>query len=631
MLSLIPLLQILAAFPFQNSSKTPQERADDLISRLSLEQKVSLMMNESSAIDEFGIHSYNWWSEALHGAARAGIATVFPQAIGMAASWDDALLEKVFDVASTEQRIKFVQGRNELHEDWYHGLTVWTPNINIFRDPRWGRGQETYGEDPYLTSRMGAAVVRGLQGKPDSDGYDKLHACLKHYAVHSGPESSRHRFNAANVSWRDLSETYLYAFQRIINTTDVQEVMCAYNAFEGKPCCSSDKLLISLLRNEWGYKGLVVSDCGAIEDFYEDYGHKTHPDEASASADAVRTGTDLECGSSYKHLLKAVRNGQLKESELDRSLKRLLVARFRLGEMDPIEKVSWNRYPAELLDCPEHRALALKMARETMTLLHNPSGILPLSRTGHKIGIAGANATDSTVLFGNYNGFPRYAVTPLEGIQAKADNCIQAFGTDLVADEATADEQIAEMLRQLASCDVVIYFGGLSPRLEGEEMKVPFEGFMGGDRTSIELPAVQRRALRALHDAGKKVIFVCMSGSAVALSPETESCDAILQAWYPGEEGGTAIADVLFGEISPSGKLPVTFYASDDDLPAFENYNMEGRTYRYFNGKALWPFGFGLSYTTFEYGKADISHKGITLHVRNTGSFDADEVVQLYV
>jgi len=626
------LLQAAALLPYQNKSLTPEARAEDLVSRLSLEQKVSLMMNSSPAVEEFGIQSYNWWSEALHGAARAGTATVFPQAIGMAASWDDALLEKVFDVASTEQRIKFVTGRKEGLEDWYHGLTVWTPNINIFRDPRWGRGQETYGEDPYLTSRMGTAVVRGLQGVPDSDGYDKLHACLKHYAVHSGPESSRHRFDASSVSWRDLQETYLYAFERIIKTTDVQEVMCAYNAFEGQPCCSSDKLLVRYLRDEWKYKGIVVSDCGAINDFYMSYGHKTHPDGAAASAAAVRAGTDLECGNSYRHLIEAVQAGQLKESDIDVSLKRLFVARFRLGEMDPIDEVSWNKYSKDLLDCKNHRDLALTMARETMTLLHNPSGILPLKKSGLKIGVAGANAADSTVLFGNYNGFPRYAVTPLQGIQKKIGDCTWFRGTDLVTvDDSTTNAQISQMLKQFADCDIVIYVGGLSPRLEGEEMKVPYEGFLGGDRTTIELPSVQRRALQALHDAGKKVIFVCMSGSAVALSNETSSCDAILQAWYPGEEGGTAIADVLFGEISPSGKLPVTFYASDADLPDFEDYDMDGRTYRYFTGKPLWPFGFGLSYTTFEYGKASITKEGLKVTVRNTGSFDADEVLQMYV
>ena len=600
------------SFPFQDASLSAGERADDLLGRLSLEQKVSLMMNDSPAIPEFGIRRYDWWSEALHGAARAGKATVFPQAIGMASSWDDELLEEVFDIVSTEQRIKFIQYRKDPKgSPRYHGLTVWTPNINIFRDPRWGRGQETYGEDPYLTARMGYAVVKGLQGPEAKDGYDKLHACLKHYAVHSGPEKDRHRFDAEDVSYRDLMETYLYAFEDIISKIDVQEVMCAYNRFDGEPCCGSDQLLVKLLREKWGYKGLVTSDCGAIDDFWREGRHGTFlNDPTSATANAVRTGTDLECGSSYKFLLDAVAEGKVTEEDIDVSLRRLLVARFRLGEMDPEESVSWNAIDEDLLACDAHRETAYRMARETMVLLKN-DGILPLGRTGMKYAVIGPNATDSTAMWGNYNGNPVRTWTVLDGIREKV-------GSGNVTDDP-------------AEADAIIYVGGINPRLEGEEMRVVVEGFDRGDRTTIELPRYQRDTLRALAASGKPVVMVNMSGSAMGLLPETETCNAILQAWYPGEAGGKAVADVLFGDYNPAGRLPVTFYRSDADLPDFYDYDMAGRTYRYFEGKPLWAFGYGLSYTTFEYGKAHFRFGKLVVKVKNTGTMDGDEVVQVYV
>ncbi len=597
--------------PYQDASLSPEQRADDLLGRLSLKQKVSLMMNASPAIPELGIREYNWWSEALHGAARAGLATVFPQAIGMAASWDDALLEEVFDITSTEQRIKFIQYRKDPQGSaQYHGLTVWTPNINIFRDPRWGRGQETYGEDPYLTARMGYAVVKGLQG-PDSTKYDKLHACLKHYAVHSGPEGTRHQFNAKDISWRDLSETYLYAFGDIISRIDVQEVMCAYNRLEGEPCCGSDQLLVQMLREKWGYKGLVVSDCGAIDDFWREGRHGTYlGDPNTAVARAVRTGTDLECGNSYDHLLDAVKAGKLTEADIDVSLRRLLVARFRLGEMDPDESVSWNHIDEALLACDAHRAKALQMARESLVLLQNRNGFLPLKKNV-KVAVLGPNATDSTAMWGNYNGFPARTVTALEGITAKvgADNIV-----------STRD------------ADVVIYVGGISPRMEGEEMRNSPEGFNRGDRTTIELPRAQREEIAELWTLGKRIVFVNYSGSAMGLLPETERCKAILQAWYPGEAGGTAIADVLFGDCNPSGRLPVTFYRSDQDLPDFDDYDMaSGHTYRYFQGEPLFAFGHGLSYSRFTYSRARIWRGELILKVRNTSRVAGDEVVQLYV
>lgn len=596
---------------YKDPSLSPQERADDLLKRLTLEQKVSLMMNTSQAIPDLGIREYNWWSEALHGCARAGTATVFPQAIGMASSWDEALLKQVFTIAGDEQRIKFKQARREGDVRRYYGLTVWTPNINIFRDPRWGRGQETYGEDPYLTSRMGAAVVNGLQGKSDGR-YDKIHACLKHYAVHSGPEGLRHKFDVSGLSYRDLMETYLYAFENIIKTTDVQEVMCAYNAVDGKPCCGNDQLLVQLLRNKWGYKGMVVSDCGAIDDFYRTGAHETFNDAASAVANAVRTGTDVECGSSYKHLLEAVEQGKITEKDIDISVRRLLVARFRLGEMDADSLVSWNNIPESALACDESRKVALKMAHESMVLLRN-DGILPLAKKGVRYAVIGPNAADSVVLNGNYNGTPRSSVTALKGIISKV-------GAGNITGNA-------------AEADVVIYVGGISPRYEGEEMRYDkaVEGFDKGDRTTIEFPKDQRAEIAALHKSGKRIVLVNMSGSAVAMLPETENCDAILQAWYSGEAGGTAIADVLFGDYNPAGRLPVTFYRSDSDLPDFNSYDMADRTYRYFKGQPLWEFGYGLSYTTFKYGRPRFSNGNLTVSVKNTGKMDGDEVVQVYV
>ena len=595
--------------PYQDRTLTSEQRAEDLLSRLSLEQKATLMMNNSKPVPEFGINGYEWWNEALHGSARAGLATVFPQAIGMAASWDDALLEKVFDVASTEQRIKYIQQRKEGGYSRYHGLTVWTPNINIFRDPRWGRGQETYGEDPYLTYRMGYSVVTGLQGEK-KEGYDKLHACLKHYAVHSGPEPSRHKFDVTDVSMRDLRETYLFAFENIVKTTDVREVMCAYQRLDGKPCCGNDQLLSYFLREKWGYKGLVVSDCGAIDDFYKPGRHETFlNDPTSATANAVRTGTDLECGSSYRFLVDAVKEGKISEADIDKSVFRLLKARFDLGEMDWEAGIEWDRIPEDLLACDAHHQLALQMARETMVLLQN-DGSLPLAKSGRYF-IAGPNASNEIAVLGNYNGTPRHAVSALEGIAGKI-----------------GQESIVQIIND---ADAIIYVGGISPQLEGEEMRVTVEGFEGGDRTTIELPKDQRKEIAELAKSGKPVIFVNMSGSAVALVPESEVCNAILQAWYGGECAGEAIADVLFGDVNPSGKLPVTFYRSDADLPDFENYDMEGRTYRYFNGKALWPFGHGLSYTRFEYGRATLEGEILTVPVTNKGAVDGDEVVEVYI
>lgn len=596
-------------YPYQNPKLSAEERADDLIGRLSLDQKAVLMTNHSLAVPEWGIKRYNWWSEALHGAARAGLATSFPQSIGMAASWDEVLLKEVFDIASTEHRIIFVKGRKNGLDPHYRGLTVWTPNINIFRDPRWGRGQETYGEDPFLTAVMGRAVVEGLQGEP-RDGYDKLHACLKHFAVHSGLESERHYFDVSDLPLRELRETYLYAFEDIISKTDVQEVMCAYNSLYGKPCCNNDQLLTKILREEWGYKGIVVSDCSAIRDLWSPPGHQPFPgDPITAIGSAVRSGTDLECGQTYRRLAESVREGKLTEAELDVSLRRLLIARFRLGEMDPEDSVCWNHVDTTLLDCPAHREVALKMARESMVLLMN-KGILPLSKTGVKYAVVGPNATSEEYPLGNYVGEPAHVISAYEGIET-------ALGENSICN---ADE-----------ADIIIYVGGINPRLEGEEMPVDKEGFFKGDRTTIELPKEQREEIAAFKAAGKKVVMVNMSGSSIALKPETENCEAILQAWYAGEMAGQAIADVLFGDYNPAGRLPVTFYASDDDLPDMRDYHMEGRTYRYFYGEPLWAFGHGLSYTKFKYGRPRIKNGEMVVKVRNCGKRDGEEVVQLYV
>ena len=641
------------ALPYQDASLSPSERAKDLLGRLSVEQKIMLMDYDSPEIPEFGIRKYNWWNEALHGSARNGLATVFPQSIGMAASWNDELLEQVFDVASTEQRIKFNIARDGNGARRYHGLTVWTPNINIFRDPRWGRGQETYGEDPYLTTVMGRAVVNGLQGDPDAD-YDKLHACLKHFAIHSGPEYERHVFNVEEVSWRDLNETYLYAFERLVKTTDVKEVMCAYNAYEGKPCCGSDKLLIKILREQWGFDGLVVTDCWAVNDFFREGHHNIFPnDPASATAFSVRSGADLECGDSFFTLMDAYKDGKVTEADLDRAVFRILKARFELGEMEPDENVSWHSIPSELLACDEHHALALKMARETMTLLQNRNNVLPLKKEA-RYAVVGPNAADSLVMWGNYNGIPRKTTTVLEGVIAKvgAENVVYAPGCDIAAkatdegrysetegnyhDEALsresgASETGAVDLSMFNDVDAIIFVGGLSPKLEGEEMRVNFKGFKGGDRTSIELPETQRAYVKELQKTGKPIIFVHLSGSAVALAPEAEICDAILQGWYAGQAGGEAVADVLFGDYNPAGRLPVTFYASDADLPDFGDYDMPGHTYRYFKGKPLFPFGHGLSFSKFKYRRARLSDGVLRIKVKNRGKMDGDEVVQVYV
>ncbi|MBQ3872753.1 MAG: glycoside hydrolase family 3 C-terminal domain-containing protein [Bacteroidales bacterium] len=610
-----------------NVKPSAEEKAAKLIEGLTIEEKASLMMHPSAPVTVTAedapvkeIPAYNWWNEALHGVARNGKATTFPQPIGMAASFDDALLLDVFTAVSDEARVKNRLAKEKGHVGHYEGLTFWTPNINIFRDPRWGRGMETYGEDPYLTGRMGVAVVNGLQGDVNAPVL-KAHACAKHFAVHSGPEWNRHTYNA-EVSERDLRETYFPAFKDLVVKAHVQEVMIAYNRFRGVPCGASDYLINTILRGEWGYKGLITSDCWAIKDFTPGY-HNYSPDKAHAAAAAIHAGTDLNCGESYEQIPEAVANGLLDEADVDRSLLRLLTQRFRLGEMENLP-TQWDGLSEDIVEGPEHLALARRMARESLVLIRN-DGILPLAPDA-RIAVVGPNADEKEMLWGNYNPIPEHTLTLLEAIRERSADAPYVKGCRLVL--GTTD--VPAVLDSLSGYDTVIFAGGISPHLEGEEMKVSFPGFKGGDRTSIELPQVQRELIAALHEAGKKVVLVNFSGSAMGLVPETSSCDAILQAWYPGEEGAAAIAEVLYGDVNPSGKLPVTFYKNVDQLPDFEDYTMEGHTYRYFRGEPLFPFGYGLSYTTFEYGEPRIKGRTLEVSLTNTGSVDGVEVVQLY-
>ena len=772
----LPLSAQSQSLPYQNPQLKAEQRADDLLKRLSLEEKVQLMMDVSPAIDRLQIPQFQWWNEALHGVGRNGYATVFPITMAMAASWDDALLHRVFTAVSDEARVKARQAKESGRIRRYQSLSFWTPNINIFRDPRWGRGQETYGEDPYLTAKMGLAVVRGLQGMT-YDGkwigdYKKLLACAKHFAVHSGPEWNRHTFNIEDLPERDLWETYLPAFKALVQEGEVAEVMCAYQRIDGQPCCSQTRYEQQILRDEWGFKGLITSDCGAIRDFLPRW-HNTAKDSEEASAQAVLAGTDVECGSEYKNLPEAVRRGDIKESDLDRSLRRLLIARFEVGDFDDDKLVEWTKIPSSSVASKEHKQLALDMARKSIVLLKN-NGILPLSKTSGIL-VMGPNANDSVMQWGNYSGYPTKTITALEGIRQQLGSIPYIPGCDLTRNESvesrfaeikaplgnqgmqvtyynntdmsgkpvttvtltepiklsnggntvfapgvnlenfsarldgtfipTRDETLIfnisgddkirllvngdtivdiwkvrhriqngqkeltvkagqhyriqidyvqesgygalnfdiqhkstptpqELLAQVGDAETIIFIGGISPRLEGEEMRVSEPGFRGGDRTSIELPQAQRDVLRWLHEAGKKVIFVNCSGGAVAMVPELETCDAILQWWYAGEQGGTALADVLTGRYNPSGKLPVTFYKSTDDLPDFLDYTMKNRTYRYFTGEPLFPFGHGLSYTTFAFSKpgVKVNDKSVTVttKVKNTGKLDGTETVQIY-
>jgi beta-glucosidase len=763
--------------PYQNPQLSAEQRADDLLKRLTLDEKVKLMMDVSPAISRLGIPQFQWWNEALHGIGRNGYATVFPITMGMAASWDDALLHKAFTAVSDEARAKAQEAKRSGNIKRYQSLSFWTPNINIFRDPRWGRGQETYGEDPYLTTRMGLAVVRGLQGytydgKPlATSPYRKLLACAKHFAVHSGPEWNRHTFDVQSLPERDLWETYLPAFKSLVQEGEVAEVMCAYQRIDGEPCCGNARYEQQILRDEWGFKGLITSDCGAIRDFLP-ANHNVSKDGAAAAAKAVLSGTDVECGSEYRNLPEAVRRGDIPESRIDTSLRRLLIARIQLGDFDDDRLNPWTRIPSNVIASEAHKDIAYRMAQKSIVLLKN-NGVLPLKgQDNGGLIVMGPNANDSVMMWGNYAGYPTGTVTALAGIRAIAGNVPYVPGCGLTRNEAiesrfneisnaqgshglqvsfwnnttmegapvatdlydkairlsnggntvfapgvnlenfsaqlkgtlqpTRDETLLltisgddklrlivngdtlvnlwtvrnriqfgnrelqvkagqkyriqvdyvqelgygalnfdiqhkytptaeQLLAQIGNASTVVFVGGISPSLEGEEMRVSEPGFKGGDRTDIQLPQVQRDVLATLHKAGKRVIFVNCSGGAMGLAPELESCDAILQWWYDGEQGGRALADVLYGRYNPSGKLPVTFYKSVDQLPDFLDYTMKDRTYRYFKGEPVFSFGHGLSYTTFKISKPVYKNGRLQVLVKNTGATDGTETVQVYL
>ncbi len=619
-------------------------RVADLITQMTLSEKVSQMLHGAPAIERLGIPAYNWWNECLHGVGRAGIATVFPQAIGMAATWNVDLLHRVAVAISDEARAKH---HAALGEDGssaqYYGLTFWTPNINIFRDPRWGRGQETYGEDPYLTSRMGVTFIKGLQG--DDPKYLKLAATAKHYAVHSGPESERHYFDA-RVDERDLRETYLPAFEAAVREAKVASVMGAYNRTNGEPCCASPTLLQKILREEWefggpdGVEGHVVSDCWAIHDIHAN--HRVVKTAPEAAALAVKNGCDLNCGHTYGALLVAVEQGLIDEATIDAALTRLFTLRFKLGMFDPPEMVPYAQIPIEVNDSAAHRALALETARESIVLLKN-DGVLPLNKAALKtIAVIGPNADDDLVLLGNYFGMPSRSVTPLQGIRDKARAGVEVLYVPGCGIRDYDKSGFAAAVAAAKQADVVIAVMGLSQLVEGEEGQeegIKTGEHSTGDRTDLNLPGVQEALLQAVAATGKPLVVVLLNGSAVAVNWAEEHAAAIVEAWYPGEEGGTALADVLFGDYNPAGRLPVTFYKSVDDLPPFRDYAMAGRTYRYFAGEVLYPFGYGLSYTTFAYSDLTLSADKIkageslevSVKVKNTGDRSGDEVVQLYV
>jgi len=629
---------------WKDSSQPMAARVRDLVSRMSLAEKVQQMRNAAPAIPRLGLPSYNYWNECLHGVARAGVATVFPQAIGMAATWDTSLVHQEADVIASEARAKNNAYRQEHNGDsaQYYGLTFWTPNINIFRDPRWGRGQETYGEDTFLTARLGVAFIQGLQG--DDPNYIKAMACAKHFAVHSGPEPERHRFDA-QPPVRDFYETYLPQFEAAVREGHVGGVMGAYNSVYGTPACASTLLLDDLLRKKWSFDGYVTSDCGAIYDIFGNHKFAATPEEAAALA--VKAGDDLCCGTDYNSLTRAVQRKLISENEIDTALAHVLMTRFRLGLFDPAEKVSYSQIPLSENNSPAHEALALKVAEESLVLLKN-DGLLPLHREKIKrLAVIGMNADSIPLLVGNYNGTPSNPITILDGIKSVAGTNIEVTfepGCPLALEKNGSNppdkKMRADALAAAQSADVVIYVGGISAQLEGEEMTRAngFEGFLGGDRSRIELPSVQEDLLKALRKTGKPVVFVNCSGSAIAMPWEKENLPAILQAWYPGEQGGRAVAEVLFGDANPAGRLPVTFYRSTEDLPSFENYSMANRTYRYFNGTPLFAFGHGLSYTKFDYRGAKLDDKKISADgtvkisftVKNSGKRDGDEVAQVY-
>ena len=633
---------------FQNTSLSFEKRAEDLVSQLTLEEKLALMQNNAKPVDRLGIPAYNWWNECLHGVARDGIATVFPQAIALSAMWNPSLVYKISDAISTEARAKHEEHIRKGERKIYEGLTFWTPNINIFRDPRWGRGQETYGEDPFLTSRTGVAFVKGLQGNDSK--YFKVIATAKHYAVHSGSEHNRHIFDAV-VSKSDMFDTYLPAFESLVKEGKVYSIMGAYNSVNGAPACANKFLLDTVLRKKWGFKGYVVSDCGAIGDIYNH--HHYAKSQAEASALAVKAGCDLTCGNEYMAMESAVADGTIAEKELNVSVTRLMLALFKLGIFDDNALVKYSQIPYSENNTPEHDALAKKASSESMVLLQNKSKLLPLNPptggqrgTSKTIAVVGPFANDKGVLNGNYNGTPAAPVTFLQGIKNKLGSSATIITNNFIkkpersyASDANRDDSIAKAVDACKDADIVIFCGGIDPTVEGEESKIDLKGFYKGDRTDLNLPEVQLNTLKALKAAGKKVILVLTNGSALALNWENENLDGIVEAWYPGQQGGNALADILTGAYNPCGRLPITFYKSEKDLPEFEDYNMKGRTYKYFTGTPLYPFGYGLSYSSFEYSNLHLSKSIATpsdsitasIEVKNTSAIDGTDVVELYV
>lgn len=615
-------------YVFRDANATLDERVSDLLHQLTLQEKISLLGYQSKSVPRLGIPAYNWWNEALHGVARAGNATVFPQAIGMAASFNNDLLFECANVISTEARAKYNLSSKDGNHLQYMGLTFWSPNINIFRDPRWGRGQETYGEDPFLTATMGTAFVKGLQGN------DSLHlkaaACAKHFAVHSGPEKERHQFNAI-VDDKDLRETYLYAFKKLVDAK-VEAVMCAYNRVNGEPCCTGSTLLKNILRNEWGFKGHVVTDCWALQDIYTS--HKTLPDAVTVSAAAIKAGVNLDCSNLLQDdVMKAIDKKILTEKEIDSALIPTLRTEIKLGFFDDAS-LPYKNYNEDSVANHYHRMLARKMAEQSMVLLKNENHILPLDKNKYsQIMIVGPNAASLDVLLGNYHGVSDNAVNFVEGITAAV-----GAGTRVEYDMGCDYKDTARFggIWAASNADVTIAVLGLAPVYEGEEGDA-FLSENGADRKTLSIPAAHIAYLKALRKGTKTpIILVINSGSAVDVAAVAPYADAIILAWYPGEEGGNALADILFGKVSPSGHLPITFYNSIDELPAYDNYAMKGRTYRYFNGKVQYPFGFGLSYTKFNYSwnkKPVIINDSISFSVKikNTGNYNGDEVMQTYI
>lgn len=627
------------SFPFRNPNLPLEVRVKDLVSRLTLEEKVQLMQHNSPAVPRLGVPAYNWWNEALHGVARTTEkVTVFPQAIAMAATFNVEALQKMGDMTATEGRALFNEDlKAGKTGKGYRGLTYWTPNINIFRDPRWGRGQETYGEDPYLTARMGLAIVKGLEG--NDPHYLKSVACAKHYAVHSGPEYNRHSFDA-RPSLFDLWDTYLPAFRTVVPT--VHGVMCAYNRLNGQPCCGNDPLLVDILRNQWKFDGYVTSDCGAINDFANH--HKTHADDMVAASDAMLAGTDLECGNVYHLLVQGVNKGLHSEREINVSVSRLMTILFKIGMFDPANRDPYASIGREVVECDAHKQHAYRMAQESMVLLKNTKNLLPLKANKiKKIAIIGPNADNGNSQLANYYGTPSEIITPYKSLQKRLGDRVKIHymkGVDFVKKIEDAPS-LSKIAAEAGKNDVIIFVGGISADYEGEAGDAGtggYAGFASGDRTTIKLPSVQTELLKELKKTGRPLIVVNMSGSVMSFEWESEHADALLQAWYGGQAAGDAIVDVLFGDYNPAGRMPLTTYKSDADLPPFEDYSMANRTYRYFQGEPRYPFGFGLSYTSFAYDQVECASAvktgdqiQVSAMVKNTGKRDGDEVAQLYV